>query len=230
MAVGDSNDFIYRLKNALPTGWFAAGDNPVLEGLLSGSASVSASAYQNFLYDYLQTRIATATDFNLDIIAYDFFGLKLSRRPGETDANFSARIRANLFLPKGTRTSVSMAITNLTGNTPRIIEPRNPSDTGGYGSLNHKKVGFGCGFNKAGAYGSLVSPYQAFVTVKRQAPVITPTANINGFNGFIGGYNVGRLAWASRSINTGTVTDDEIYQTIHDFSPCGTIAWVRITE
>ena len=76
---GDQQDMIARLRAVLPTRWFPD-SAPVLDGLLSGLASGWSWAYQQLLYVKAQTRIATATDVWLDIIANDYFGGRLARR------------------------------------------------------------------------------------------------------------------------------------------------------
>ena len=79
---GDQQDMLARLRAVLPTRWFPD-SAPVLDGLLSGLASGWSWAYQQLQYVKAQTRIATATDVWLDIIAHDFFGNRLVRRTGQ---------------------------------------------------------------------------------------------------------------------------------------------------
>ena len=76
---GDQQDILARLRTVLPARWFPD-DAPVLDGLLNGLASGWSFAYQQLQYVKAQTRIATATDVWLDIIALDFFGGRLVRR------------------------------------------------------------------------------------------------------------------------------------------------------
>src|ERR1700751_5577354 len=61
---------------------------------------------QTQAYTKAQSRISTATDGNLDLIAFDYFGTTLKRNSGETDISFRARILANLFPEKATRKGV----------------------------------------------------------------------------------------------------------------------------
>ena len=74
---GDQQDMMARLRTVLPTRWFPD-SAPVLDGLLSGLASGWSWAYQQLQYVKAQTRIATATDVWLDIIANDYFGSRLA--------------------------------------------------------------------------------------------------------------------------------------------------------
>lgn len=96
MATGDNNDQFRRLKRLMPQSWF--GDNStVIDAILRGFASVNASLYALIAYARLQTRINTATDGWLDMIAYDFFGNNLPRKPGQSDDSYRAWIKVNLL-------------------------------------------------------------------------------------------------------------------------------------
>jgi hypothetical protein len=159
MATGDNDDQFGRLKRLLPQSWF--GDNAgVIDALLRGFAHVNAQLFALIAYAKLQTRINTATDGWLDMIAYDFFGNGLPRRPGQSDDSYRAWIKVNLFREKATRKAIVLVVRELTGRDPLIIEPANPIDTGAYGG---PMIGYGV----AGSYGSLSMPYEAFVTVYR---------------------------------------------------------------
>lgn len=150
MATGDQNDMAARMRAVLPAGWFP--DNaPILTAILTGFGTVWAQMYAVLAWVQLQTRIATASGANLDLISLDFFGDDLPRRTGESDSAFEARIERELFRPKGTRAAVVRELTDLTGQPPRIFEPRLTSDTGGY------TMG-GVGYAAGGGYGSLLLP------------------------------------------------------------------------
>lgn len=70
MATGDQTDIFRRIKALLPQ-WFS--DNtPVLDALLRGFAYATAFVYVLIAYAARQTRIKTATDGWLDMIAADF--------------------------------------------------------------------------------------------------------------------------------------------------------------
>lgn len=126
---GDQNDVLARLQRWLPQGWFPTATGTRIYAILSGFASVLSSIYAMVAYTKLQTRIATATDGFLDLISQDYLGSNLPRLPGETDAAFSARIRANIFLAANTRTAIQNALQNVTGAPVRMIEPWQPNDT-----------------------------------------------------------------------------------------------------
>jgi hypothetical protein len=157
-ATGDAADIAARMNLLLPVGWFS-GLVPFKDALVAGVASVFAFIYSLFGYVREQTRIATATDGFLDLIAGDFFGANLPRNAGELDGSYRPRIQASLFLEKGTRADVIRVVTQLTGNAPLIVEPSRPADCGGYG--------IAMGYSTAGRLGSRVHPYQAFLTVAR---------------------------------------------------------------
>lgn len=146
MAAGDQNDMLARLRAVLPEGWFPD-DAPVLDAVLTGIAYSLAWAFSLIAYAANQTRLLTATDVFLDILAVDFFGGRIFRKGGESDASFRARIRRELLRPKATRSALALALTDLTGQVPLIFEPGNSSDTGGY------DLG-GCGYDAAGGYGA----------------------------------------------------------------------------
>jgi hypothetical protein len=157
-AIGSQQDFMNRLNFLLPVGWFS-GLVPLKDALVTGIANVFAFIYALFGYVRLQTRIATATDGFLDLIAGDFFGATLLRNAGELDGSYRPRIQTGMFLEKGTRADVIRVVKQLTGNVPLIVEPSRPADCGGYG--------IAMGYSTAGRLGSRVHPYQAFITVAR---------------------------------------------------------------
>jgi len=133
MATGDQNDILARLKALIPPSWF--GDNSTFrDAILSACAQALSWCYSLYLYAQLQTRIATATDGWLDMIAYDFFGDNYGRTAGQSDDVFRNAIKINLFRERGTRHSVQKILEDLTGNTPFIFEPQRPLDTGAYGA------------------------------------------------------------------------------------------------
>lgn len=107
-----------------------ASNSPVLDGLLAGVASVWTFAYSLLQFVVQQARMATASGVFVDMIAWDFFGSWLTRRPTETDASLLSRIKKELFRQKATRAAMICALTDLTGNVPTIFEPAYPLDTG----------------------------------------------------------------------------------------------------
>ena len=230
---GDTQDIVGRLRSVLPGRWFpltapgSASTTPILDGLLNGLASAWSWLYGMISYANRQTRLATATDVWLDLIALDFFGFGLQRAANEPDSQYRARIQANLLQPKSTRAAVAKAITTLTGKAPTIFEPANTSDTGGY-SLG------GVGYGVAGGYGNLSLPFQAFVTAYR--PSGGGVATVGGYGNptlfphGAGGYGVGAIEYASTSMVSGQVTDAMIQSVVTATMPESTIAWLRISN
>ena len=134
MATGDQNDIQSRLRQLIPHGWFLNGLSPLRDALLLGLANILAFGYSVLAYVRLQTRISTATDGFLDLIAADFFGSNLTRAANQTDASFRSRILINIFRERVTRRAVISILTQLTGRAPIVFEPARPADTGAYGA------------------------------------------------------------------------------------------------
>jgi len=111
MATGDQNDILTRLKALMPNGWFTGGLAPLRDALLTGWANMFAFAYSALAYVRNQTRIATASDGFLDLIAADYFGQNLVRGSNQSDASFRATILANLIRQRVTRASVASVLT-----------------------------------------------------------------------------------------------------------------------
>ena len=207
-----------RVKSLLPGGWF--GDSPVLTGVLSGIARLLSGADDFIQYARLQTRIKTATDGFLDLIARDFFGDTLKRRAGEMDNPLRSRILSQLFIEKVTRRGVILALEALTGRTPQVFEPARPADTGGY---NTNSMGYGV----AGGYGSLKLHHQAFITAYRPAGQGIP--RVAGYGSPSGGYSTpSRASYASLNDVVGAVTDLDIFAAVSAAKPVGTTLWTRI--
>jgi hypothetical protein len=216
---GDQDDMLARIKSLLPRGWFV-GDTPVLDALLSGFAWSLSLIYSLIQYARLQTRIGTATDGFLDLIAFDFFGITLPRRLQEQDDPFRARILATLLREKVTRNGMIAALVNLTGIAPIIFEPGRPADTGAYGVSTS-------GYGMAGGYGSLQLTAQAFIKAFRPAGSGIPF--VAGYGASSGGYGTpSRAAWSSLSQIQGFVTDTDIFSTIAKTKAEGTTMWVQL--
>jgi hypothetical protein len=222
---GDQQDMLVRLRTVLPASWFPD-TAPVLDGLLSGLAAGWSWAYQQLQYVKAQTRIATATDIWLDIIASDFFGNRLARRAGQGDGAFRKRIQLELFRERGTRGALIAVLQDLTGRAPLVFEPARTGDTGGYASLGGS--GGGVGYGWAGGWGSLALPFQCFVTAYR--PAGSGIAAVCGWGGSVGCYGRGAIEYASLDMVQGQVTDSDIYTAIADVLPVATIGWTRITN
>ena len=215
---GDQQDMQRRIVSLLPQAWFENGA-PVLNSLIAGLAYTAAFIYSLIAYTALQTRILTATDGWLDLIAGDFFGSSLMRSANQSDASFRALILASLFRERATRNGMIGVLTALTGNVPTIIEPERPLDTGVYGAM--------CGYGAAGAYGSTLIPYQCFVTISR--PHGTGIPNVAGYGVSTGAYRTpSQSEYADLSMSTSGISDADIYAAIDATKPAGTIIWTRL--
>lgn len=225
MSVGDQSDIFARLKAILPARWFGspADSTPILDSVLQGIANVLAFAYSLYTFAKLQTRVMTATGGFLDMISADFFGTSLPRKTGQSDASYRALILANLFREKATRNAIVQALTNLTGIAPLIVEPTRPLDTGAYGvSIS--------GYGVAGAYGSILLPFQAFVNAYRPQSTIG-IANVAGYGISTAGYSQPSQAeYADSQALLTDVTDADIFAAVDAVRPAATIVWTRISN
>lgn len=221
--IGDQSDFQARLKAVLPLRWFSD-ETPVLDSVLSGLGAAWAWVYSLLEYVKAQTRIATATDVWLDVIAADFFGSRLARMTGEGDASLRHRISKELLRERATRNALNLALTQLTGRSPVIFEPSRPADTGGYGSLEGD--GGGVSYNAYGGWGNLDLPFQCFVTAYR--PVGGGIAEVTGWGEAAGSYGAGAIEYASLAMVPAQVTDANIYATVAATIPVATVAWTQI--
>lgn len=220
---GDQADFQSRLKAVLPLRWFAD-ETPVLDSVLGGLGAAWAWLYSLLQYVKAQTRIGTATDVWLDVIAVDYFANSLSRMAGESDNSLRARIENELLRERATRSAVDLALTQLTGRAPTIFEPARPTDTGGYGSLSGN--GGGVGYNSCGGWGSLSLPFQCFVTAYR--PTGGGIAGVAGWGAAAGAYGTGIIEYASLDMVNAQVTDADIFAAVAGVMPVATIAWTQI--
>jgi hypothetical protein len=216
--IGDQTDGASRVRSLLPFGWFEAGASPVLDAVLQGYGWAISWAYALLAYVKLQTRIATASGAWLDLIAFDFFGRALLRKPGQTDAALRARILASLFQEKATRKGMVEAIATLTGNAPFIFEPTNASDTGGYGA--------GCAYGLAGGYGTLTRSWTAYMIV--QLPAQAGVVGLTGYGAFNTGYGVGQAQYEALADLTSTLGDEDVFDAIDAVRPAGVTVWVNI--
>lgn len=216
---GDVGDMLARLKLVLPARWF--GDmTPVLDGLLTGLAAAWSGLYGLLGQVAAQARMATASGIFLDIASADYLGGRLPRRAGETDVAFRTRLLGNVISQGATRAGLNAALVGLTQRAPRIFEPLNATDTGGY-NVN-------LGYNLQGGYGSLNLPYQFFVTAYR--PNDTPISNAGGYAVGPGGYGVAPMFYADAASLAGSVSDAEIYAAVAAVLPTSTIAWMNISN
>lgn len=92
-----------------------------------------------------------------------------------------------------------------------------------------RAYGYAIGYGVAGAYGSLVCNYQAFVTAYR--PLGSGIPNVQGYGVSVGGYSQPSQAdYADIGDMTGVVSDAFIYAAIASVLPSGTICWTRISN
>jgi hypothetical protein len=216
---GDLQDMLYRLKATLPARWFQ-GATPILDGVLNGLANNWTQLFALLNFTRRQTRLATATDSFLDGISHDVLGSRLPRRITEPDALYRRRIAKEIVRERGTRTAVIAALVDLTGRAPIVFEPTRPADTGAWnGPL---------GYGAAGGWGSLMLPYQCFVTAYRATG--SGIASVAGYGVAAGGYGLGAIEYAGLSMLTGQVTDTDISRAITGVMPTATIAWTRIAN
>jgi hypothetical protein len=225
MATGDASDITLRLQRWLPSRWFPQGAGTRVWATISGFASVLAVNFQQVVYASAQSRIATSTDAFLDLASTDYLN-NFPRRSNEPDPAYSYRIRREIVRPRNTRAAIIEALQDLTGNTPTVFRPSNPTDTGGYG--------IACGYGAAGGYGSYTLPFQALVKIQRgTAPGYgAPSAfsgPVAGYGSPNGGYGVGDATYISSAPAIGAVTDDDIYVAVDSVTPAGHINWVQIT-
>jgi hypothetical protein len=214
---GDADDMMQRLKALLPPRWFPD-ETPVLDGFLAGLANTAAWAYSLVQSAGLQTRLATASGAFLDMIAQDFFGARLARGVAQGDDAFRALIGRELLRERGTRPALIQVLTDLTGRVPVVFEPARPADTGSWN--------LAAGYGAAGAWGSLMLPFQCFVTAYRPAGL--GIAVVNGWCQGAGGYGGGAIEYAALSMVEGQVTDADINAAIAGVMPVSSIAWTRI--
>jgi hypothetical protein len=221
MTKGSQQDIFNRLSERIPKGWFGS-VHPILDAVLQGIAAALAGVYSCYAYMVMQTRLQTSTDGWLDMAAADYFGPNgLPRLPNESDATYRTRIKINIIRERATRNAVIKILTDLTGRAPTIVEPQRPLDTGAYG--------YALGYGVAGAYGSLLMGYQAFVTAYR--PTGTGIPFVQGYGTSVGGYSQPSQAeYADLSQVVGAVSDAAIYAAVDSVKPYGTIIWTRISN
>lgn len=215
----DTQSLLSCLKSTLPARWFQ-GPTPILDGILTGLASGWSGLCDLLNFTRLQTRLATATGSYLEGISHDLLGAALPRRSAEPDTSYRRRISRELVRERGTRTAVIAALTDLTGRAPIVFEPSRPADTGAWnGPL---------GYGSAGGWGSLMLPFQCFVTAYRATG--SGIASMAGYGIAAGGYGSGTIEYAALSMLTGQITDTDISNAIAGVMPAATIAWTRIAN
>lgn len=188
MALGDINDLFARLKAQIPGSWFKL--SPNFDATLQGPAWALSSIYAQITYAALQTRIATATDGYLDLIANDFFGTSLPRLTNEADGAYRVRILANLFVKGPTRANMSAVLKLITGRTPDIFEPSNTTDSGGWGGPSTDNV------NPTGTPSIYRTDWQG-------TQLLYAAARTNQFRNSV---NLASASWSNSRVGTITAT------------------------
>jgi hypothetical protein len=218
---GTQPDVVARLTSVLPNRWFPD-STPVLDGLLNGLAAAWANLIGLLGYTQLQTRIATATDIFLDLVAQDFYAGGIVRGAGEPDSSLRARIQRNLLAPCATRAALAEALIELTNRPADIFEPAWLQDTGAY------TIASTLAYNTAGGYGSFALPFQCFVHAYR--PFGAGVANTTGYGSGAGGYGVGQAQYTTPAMAASTILDSDITNAIATTMPVATTAWVIVTN
>jgi hypothetical protein len=217
--IGTQDDIVSRLKAVLPVRWFGDG-TPILDGLLGGLAAGWSWVYGLLTFVIAQNRIASATGLWIDLIAHDYFGSRLTRRGGESDASLRLRVQREINRERGTRGAIIAVLEDLTGRVPVIFEPARPADTGAWG--------IALAYGQLGGWGSLALPYQCFVTAYR--PQRNGIALVLGWGTGAGGYGVGSIEYGSLAMSEGQVTDSDINAAIADVLPVACTAWAQIAN
>lgn len=224
---GDLTDIVSRLCNVLPKRWFSE-QSPNLKAILTCIATPWVWLYDVISYVVMQTRLRTATDEWLDLIANDFFGQKIKRKSSEADFAYRLRIQTALLRGAATRAAVSAGMEYLIGTKPVIFEPANCMDTGSYAALtgNPNMPATGFAYGQAGGWGSLGLPFQFFVSATR--PVMPGVSMLAGYGTSGGGYGEGAISYVDLALLPGHVTDQDIRSTLCSLLPVNAIAWLRI--
>jgi hypothetical protein len=220
----DQPAILQRIKATLPARWFGE-HTPILDSVLNCLAAGWVSLFNLLDYVIIQTRISTALDGWLDLVARDYFGHRIQRRPEETDTSFRQRISTELLRDRCTRSAIYNVLVELTGRLPIIFEPTNPQDTGCYSSSDTTEIGC-IGYCVSGGWGNLNSQFQVFVRAFR--PVTPGIAMINGWGGSIGGFGDGLSSYTSSNTNSSWADDSEICETVARTAAVGTIIWISI--
>lgn len=223
MAIGDSKNILLRVLGVLPRRWFKWGAS-YRDALAGGLSDLGAWCYNWIGYARLQTRLATATGVWLDIFCYDFLARNLLRN-GAIDSSFRTLIQATILKERVTRKGMFRAIKTLTGNNPVIFEPWNTGDTGAWSDNNSYQ---NMAWDTTGGWGEMSLQGQVLITVTRG--VGSGIANVNGLDGYQGGWDQGSIEFVSDSGGAGSigVTNAQIYQLIVYTKPTGVTVWTNI--
>lgn len=220
MATGDAPDILSRLQRLIPNGWFPVGAAPIKDAMLAGAANAFAFIFSLLAYVRLQTRIATATDGFLDLIAFDFFGNGFHRGTGQTDGSFRNQIISFLFKQRNTRIAVTKVIQQLLGTTPVILEPQWANQAGAYGIYT---TAYG-----VTPYGSMSMPHEIFVTVTIPESLSIAPPFVAGYDIPVGAYDTGSQIEFIGSPAIDPVQAADVYAALASVMPVTGIAWTTI--
>lgn len=249
MATGDQADIQTRLQSVVPPSWFGP-DHPNETATLSGFASIASWVYGLIAFAKLQMRRLTASGIFLDLYAYDYLGLTLQRRKGEQDDSWRPRIGKEILRERVTRAGVQQAVADLTGKTPVMFEPWNTGDTGAWSSRTTQTWGRmawasrTAGLKGQGLWGSRNMSNVAFITAYR--PGVFNVPNIGGWASrtapkawSLGGWSfrfgtatssIGSFAFITKTQAAGTISDQDIYDTINANKPTGVTVVALLTS
>jgi hypothetical protein len=219
-----SGDLHLRFRSLLPGRWFND-KAPVLDSVIEALTTGWAFIFSLIDFLNLQTRIHSSTSGWIDLAAKDFFGSRLTRRTRETDESFKKRILFELAKDRCTRAAVSQTLMTFTGRRPVIFEPSMPGDTGCYGIRSGDQQGT-IGYGTSGGWGSLVLPYQAFVTAYR--PPSHGVAFVNGWGNEGAAYGAGLSAYTKPDLDW-PITDTDIALEIAHVAPAASVIWLSIS-
>lgn len=129
---GSITDLLNRLEMLMPP-WFgelSGRTKPVLDGFLTGPATILSWFKSLIDFVKLQTRLSTMSGGFLDLFAQDYFGSDLLRKTGELDDAYRIRIKAEFFKASNTKAALIAAIADITSATPTFIEWWRTDQTG----------------------------------------------------------------------------------------------------
>ena len=217
-----ASQFAARLARNIPHGW--AGDDAAQGGLLY-SALVAMGSQLSYVLSELQyaanaQRLTSETSPELDFGSQDFLGGLLPRPSGTTDSAYAQMIIASLFQRAVTKVNIQSALTKLTGQVPRMLEPWNIFDTGVWDNVSYWDVDTSA--NPA-RWGDGSMTYQGFVeTVPPSIPAIGPNNPILCLDTTaywdVPGYFFGTI---------GSASTQNVYDLINALRAWGTIVWVK---
>jgi hypothetical protein len=199
-----------KLLSKLPSSWFsdsAKTQGGILYALLKAFANGLDYVEAGAAYVKAQTRIGTATDDNLEKIAFDFFGDNFDRRSGEPDESYRSRIIQELFRDKVTRQAIIDAVESLGCQVVEFYEPWIDGFFPGYSYTDHNRL-------------SNNNPYEAIIFVKRP---LDPTVTAVLFTDY--NYTDNNYIPVSTT-NIYTIQDDDIFDIVEAVKAAGIRIWV----